>query len=251
MHILLNLFQCVLCFLILYLSSVVYIKPQYLIALPVQNSMGFESSVSRDGVSGVYLGERHIMIVEPTQDSIFMTYFFSVHNSELASINSRVSLLYPQNIYGIQPLSGVTDSDVVFIDGRFYLEKLWEPGHTVISLRYSVPYSGAGEQILKFIVVEDLLQLSFIQQKRLFFVMDVEQFVDRIPHVLDAEKFIGKSNTNSIRKGDSLLLVLSSLPISAWRYYVLALCFGVLMIVVTCIAGYAAFRSRHQQHCSV
>ena len=190
-------------------------------------------SLGSDLPPGMIMGEKHIVILQASQERVFSTLFLGVTNTTSESLEATVPLLYPRSTRNVQTMEGTQNSEIVVEEnsGRFAIKKPFPPGTTVLSLRFSLPSLGSETQTLEYTVMQKIKHLVFLKQQDTGFNIEVDGFQAQLPSMLQGASFKGIANTKIIPAMTTLKVKLSSLPESRKDYYLLGAAFTLLLIL--------------------
>lgn len=193
----------------------------------------------------IYLGGKHIMLMNSNADEVFVIYYFGVFNESSEEKKIRVRLWLPKNTSTFEPGSGFTKKEIKLADdGTLYLEKKFKPGMNLMGLNFKVPYHE--RKPIEFESPFALTELNLATPKDSQITLKAKGFTPGLSEMLSIGNYRGIIKRN-VAKGERFLLTIEGLPrplIQTW--YIFAVVASLLLL---CLAFflYKTYNTRKQK----
>ena len=130
--------------------------------------------------SVVNMSGRHIMIFEAGYGSLTLNYFFGVENSSEVSQRQKIPIVYPMRMVHLQPVAQLSKEELVFDEqlGRMVVYKEFEPGVSVLAVRFQVP-AGSRRQTVRLDIPASLSSFALLSGGGIH--IEAKGFKDGVP----------------------------------------------------------------------
>ncbi len=182
--------------------------------------------------------DRQIYLIEAGQDSLVLTYIFTIHNQSKAEERIRLELNFPEEVEDWIPQEGLDRQDIVLgSEGGVFIEKEIKPGLHFAALALKVSAT-SGRTVLHFKMKAAVGEFMILAKPGLFSLASGELQYESQREIM-GERFEALFK-NDLKVGDVLSVNIDGIPQGRFRLWILGGLTGLLLA----LAAFISFKWR-------
>ena len=183
--------------------------------------------------AATFVAAKHLIMVKPGVDKIYGTYVFAVTNSGAEPEVYNVPVNMPKEMEQFVVEEGATQDDVqAGAEGGLTIEKAFDPGTNLISIRFVAKADGADSKLtlVPKVPIEHLTVLA-----------DKQRLEVTAPGLKPSTSAIGGDDLNSfvieggVSAGDTLEIAIAGIPSGRGGLWILGWIFAMVLVIAVIV----------------
>lgn len=194
-------------------------------------------------LGNVSVGFRHIIMLQPGIDQVQGSYMFGVQNKNSDPTTAKFPVMLPKEVVDFGPQGGVAPSELTLEEGKLFIEKEFKPGLNLVGVGFVLNSKG-GSAEMTLEPKQNIDELNVVT-KADSMVIDAPNFQLGLSAMLQNSGMKGILNKEAVKKGETLIVSLSGLPLGRSHFWLLG---WILVAIIIAGASFGVWRTYSDVH---